>query len=229
MRSVGLASFEAVVKETDLFISASRDLKKEALGSITRHRASLENYIKSHEYFRTSLGPVDVKESAPEIAKAMARAGRAAGVGPMAAVAGAMAEYVGRDLLKLSDEVVVENGGDIFLKIDKIRTMGIFAGERSPFTGKLTMEISPNEKGMGICTSSGTVSHSLSFGNADAALIISDDAALADAMATAAGNMVKSAGDIEKAIAFAKSVKGIRGVLIIVGDKLGTWGEVRLV
>ena len=87
----------------------------------------------------------------------------------------------------------------------------------------------PAEKGLGVCTSSGTVSHSLSFGKADAALIISFDAALADAAATAAGNAVKNKDYIEKGINLAKSIDGVKGVLIIVGDKMGTWGEIKLI
>jgi len=229
VKAEGLVSFEAVVKETDLHISAAKDLKKEALASTLRYRKELEDYIKLHEAFLASLEPFEPRPDAPEIVKVMANAANKAKVGPMAAVAGAMAEFVGRDLLKLSDEVIVENGGDIFLKTGKKRTMGVFAGECSPFTGKLFLEIGPSEHGLGVCTSSGTVSHSLSFGNADAALIISDDAALADAMATAAGNIVKSADDVERAIAFARSVEGVRGALIIIGDKLGSWGEIRLV
>ena len=104
---------------------------------------------------------------APGIVKAMAVAAQKASVGPMAAVAGAIAEFVGKDLLKFSEQVIVENGGDIFIRTDRKRTLGIYAGEDSPFTGKLAIEVDPCESGMGICTSSGTVSHSLSFGNAD--------------------------------------------------------------
>lgn len=224
----GLVSFEAAVRETDLFISADELLKEEAVASITRHRRQLEDYIRAHEDFLVSLGPVEIKAGAPRIAEAMAEAARKAKVGPMAAVAGAMAEFVGRDLLQFSKEVIVENGGDIFLRTAKKRTMGVFAGENSPFTGKLAIEIPASENGIGVCTSSGTVSHSLSFGNADAALIISDDVALADAAATVAGNAVKGPGDIEKAIELAKAVEGVKGVLIVIGDKLGSWGEIKL-
>ena len=99
----------------------------------------------------------------------------------------------------------------------------------SPFSGKLAVEISPSDAGTGVCTSSGTVSHSLSFGKADAALIISDNAALADAAATAVGNAVKSKDHIEKGIVLARSIDGVKGVLIIVKDKLGSWGEIKLV
>lgn len=229
VRPEGLASFEAAVAETDLLISAQKELKKEALLSILRYREDIENYIRSDRRFLESLDPINVDGTSPEIVRSMAQASRKAGVGPMAGVAGAVAERVGRDLLEYSEEVIVENGGDIFLKTAKNRIMGIFAGGNSPFTGKLAIEIPATAEGLGVSTSSGTVSHSLSFGNADAAVIISEDAALSDAVATATGNRVKTASDIEKAIGFAKSVVGVKGVLVIVGDKLGSWGEIKFV
>jgi ApbE superfamily uncharacterized protein (UPF0280 family) len=229
VRAEDLVTFEVVEKETDLLISAAKELKREAREAVLAYRRDLESYIKQNPLFYSSLEPIDVKIDAPAIVKAMADAAKSAGVGPMAAVAGAVAEFVGRDLLKFSDEVIVENGGDIFLRSRRKRVFGIFAGEKSPFTGKLALEVEASENGLGVCTSSGTVSHSLNFGNADAALIIADNAALADAVATPAGNIVKSARDIEKAIDLARSVAGVRGVLILVGDKMGSWGEVKLV
>ena len=223
-----LVSFEVREKETDLFISAKRLLESQAREAIVAYRSDLERYIRRDEEFFTSLAPVDVKEDAPSIVKVMADAAAAAGVGPMAAVAGAIAEFVGRDLLAFTDEVIVENGGDIFLRTLKVRKLGVYAGEDSPFTGNLALEITPKEEGLGVCTSSGTVSHSLSFGKADAALIISKEAALADAVATAACNVVKNEFDINAGIEFAKSVEGVLGVLIIVRDKMGSWGEIKL-
>ncbi|MDD5427829.1 MAG: UPF0280 family protein [Candidatus Omnitrophica bacterium] len=227
--SEDLVSFEVKERETDLFIMAARNLTDQARGSILACRADIERYIRKDPEFYTSLAPVDLKDNAPAIIKAMADAAAKAGVGPMAAVAGAVAEFVGRDLMAFSDEVIVENGGDIFIRSAKTRKMGIYAGDRSPFTGNLAIEIGLSEKGLGVCTSSGTVSHSLSFGNADAALIVSDSAALADAAATVAGNAVKSGDDIKKGIDLARSIEGVKGVLIIIGDKLGSWGEIKLI
>ena len=116
--------------------------------------------------------------------KQMIEAGQKAGVGPMAAVAGAIAECVGRELLAFSPEIIIENGGDIYLKCLKKRVVGIFAG-KSPLTGKIGLEIDAKDTPLGVCTSSGTVSHSLSFGKADAAVAIAPSATLADAAATA--------------------------------------------
>lgn len=222
-----LVPFYATVGETDLFISAQNDLKEEALNAIMTFRALLEQYIESHHSFLTTLEPLEVTADAPEIVKEMAEAANKAGVGPMAAVAGAIAEGVGRKLLKFSQEVIVENGGDIFLKIQKRRMIGIYAGE-SPFTGGLVLEIDPEETPLGICTSSGTVGHSLSFGQADAVIVISPSTALADAAATATCNLIKEVDDIPRGIEFAQGIIGLTGLVIIKGDKMGAWGQIKL-
>jgi len=224
-----LVYFEVTDKETDLAVYADSDLKKIAGAIVSRLRRDLEAYIGGHLEFFSSLEPLELKSGAPEIARTMAEAGRKAGVGPMAAVAGAFSEFVGRELLKSSKQVIIENGGDIFMASPVPRTIGVYAGEASPFTGRLAVRIEGAENGLGICTSSGTVSHSLSFGKTDAALVISSSTALADAAATAVGNAVKSKEDIEKGIETARSIEGVKGVLIIVGDKMGTWGEIKLV
>jgi ApbE superfamily uncharacterized protein (UPF0280 family) len=157
----------------------------------------------------------------------MARAASKAGVGPMAAVAGAIAEFVGHDLIALSPEIIIENGGDIFLASSRERTIGIYAGN-SPLTGKIGLKISGAETPLGICTSSGTVGHSLSFGQADAVVILAKSATLADAAATAIGNLISQADDIPKGIERAQGIKGLKGVIIIKDDRLGLWGEVKI-
>jgi len=223
-----LVSFEVVVKQTDLYIRSRRNLRNKARDSVLKHRGSLEAYIGRHPLFLTTLDPYKAEAEAPAIVKEMARVSQLAGVGPMAAVAGAIAEVVGGDLLAFSPEVIVENGGDIFLKISKKRLVGIYAGQAA-FTQKIALEIVPGETPLGICTSSGTLGHSLSLGSADAVIALSPSAALADAAATALGNMVEAADDIPKAIEKARSIGELRGVVIIVGDKMGVWGRVKIV
>jgi hypothetical protein len=229
VKSEGLVTFEVKELETDLLISAGKSLESKARESVLNYREEIRSYIRKNRDFFTSLGSIDVDADAPRIVKTMADAGKKASVGPMASIAGAIAEFVGRDLLAYTDEVIVENGGDIFLKTKTKRILGIYAGENSPFTGKLALEISSSEDGLGVCTSSGTVSHSLSFGKADAALVVSGDTALADAVATAMGNIVKNKGCVEKGIEFAKSIDAVSGALVIIGDKLGSWGDIKLV
>jgi len=223
-----LVSFELKVKQTDLCIRSRRNLKDKALDSVLKHRGSLEAYIGRHPIFLTTLDSYQAEAGAPAIVKEMARVSQLAGVGPMAAVAGAIAEAIGRDLLAFSPEIIVENGGDIFLKISRRRLVGIYAGQSS-FTKKIALEIMPRETPLGICTSSGTVGHSLSLGNADAVIVLSPSAALADAAATALCNIVKTADDIPQAIEKAQGIEGLHGLVIIVGDKMGVWGKVRIV
>ena len=138
------------------------------------------------------------------------------------------AEFVGRDLLQYSDEVIVENGGDIFLKIDSARKVGIYAGN-SPFSEKIALEVEPRKASFSVCTSSGTVGHSLSFGKADAVVVISENASMADAAATAIGNVVKEVFDIDQGLKVAKKIKGLDGVLIIKDDQLGALGKIKIV
>jgi ApbE superfamily uncharacterized protein (UPF0280 family) len=223
----GLTKFVVREFETDLLVLAESNLENEARDSVHSVRKVLTEYIEKHRAFGESFEPVMVLADAPPIAAAMGRAGYAAGVGPMAAVAGAIAEVVARDLAVHSSEVIVENGGDIYIVGRTPRTISLHAG-KSPLSGKVGLRLPPAPEGMAVCTSSGTVGHSTSFGIADAAVVVAHDGALADAAATATGNRVKSADDIEPALQFAMSVPGVAGVLIVVGEKMGALGEIEL-
>jgi hypothetical protein len=221
-----LCHFNVVVKETDLYIRARRNLKRKALKAILKYRAPLEKYIEQHPDFLTVFKPIPVGEEAPYIVKMMAEAAEKTGVGPMAAVAGAIAECVGKELLTFSPEVIIENCGDIFLRSLKRRSVGIYAG-LSPASGRIALEIEPEETPLGISTSSGTVGHSFSSGRADGATVLAHPAALADAAATAIGNLIVNDKDIPQAIRFAQGIEGLKGVLIINRKQIGVWGEVR--
>lgn len=222
-----LKRFSVKISETDLFILADSDLTDLALESTHLCRSQIEEYIRLNPEFRTSLVPVHDDGLAPHIIKDMMFASRSAGVGPMAAVAGAIAEHVGRILLPKSLNVVVENGGDIYLKVTDDIRIEIFAGA-SPLSGMIALEIPAAKTPLGICTSSGKVGHSLSFGIADAVCIKSKSTSLADAAATSVGNLVKSKSDIRKGLLKAMSIDGVLGVLIIVGDTLAVLGDMEL-
>jgi ApbE superfamily uncharacterized protein (UPF0280 family) len=223
-----LETFRVIVKETDLMVRAERALQDETRDLVLKHRMALERYIGDHPDFVDRLTPYPRDPLAPPIVKAMMEAGRKAGVGPMGAVAGAVAEYVGRDLLAYSEEVIIENGGDIFIRTTFPLTVAILAGG-SPLSGKLGVRIDSPESPVGVCTSSGTVGQSLSLGRADAAIVISASAALADAAATAIGNRVSDKADIASAIHLGENIDGVLGVAVIVDDKMGAWGQVELV
>jgi len=227
IRDSDLVSFKVMVKQTDLYVRASSNLHRKALRLVNKYRNILESYIAHEPSFLISLKPVDAVSDAPLIVKAMAEAARKAGVGPMAAVAGAIAEFVGNGLLEFSPEIIVENGGDIFMKSLKDRVVGVFAGD-SPFTGRIGLEIKAADTPMGICTSSGTVGHSLSFGKADSVIVLSKSTPLADAAATALGNLITSREDIQRGIDFAQGIAGLKAVVIIKGEDIGLWGDVRI-
>lgn len=222
-----LVPFQVTIRETDLYIKAKKKLEKEALDSISIFRAQIEDYIFLHPDFEKTLVPFPYDAEAPLIVKEMVRASSVVGVGPMAAVAGAIAEFAGKELLRYSPEVIVENGGDIFLSAADQVVITIFAGA-SPLSQKIGINVLPSEMPLGVCTSSGTVGPSLSFGNADAVTIISPSTALADAAATAVGNMVKTPDDIPSALKKAEFIPGITGVVIILGAKMGVWGHIEL-
>ena len=227
VRGKDLISFNIVVKETDLYIRATSNLRRKANKLVLKYRTILEKYIERHPAFLTSVEPLSVGDDAPHIVKSMSEATERVGIGPMASVAGAIAEFVGSELLAFSPEIIVENGGDIYLKSLSKRLVGIYAG-KSPLTGKIGLEINGEDTPLGICTSSGTVGHSLSFGRADAVIVLSKSAIMADAAATAIGNLIVQPGDIPKGIEFAKGIEGLKGVIIIKDDNLGLWGEVKI-
>lgn len=220
--------FRVGVKETDLFIHAPAELEPAALDLTLACRLHIEEYLRRHPGFADSLIPVPEDRLAPAVVREMIDAGRKAGVGPMAAVAGAVAESVGRGLLEGSPDIIVENGGDIFIRTDEPLTVAVFAGN-SPLSMKVGLKIDGSGPGAGVCTSSGTIGHSLSFGSADAVCVVSSSCALADASATAVGNLVRSAADIHRALDFGKRIPGVEGVLIIRGDRMGAWGRLEIV
>jgi len=230
---VDLIHFQVAVAETDLDIGVRKERYSEHLAAFAEEtirnvRRPLEEYIRRDPCFLSALSPYELLPDAPLIAREMAEAGRLANVGPMAAVAGAIAEAVGKPLAKRSRDVIVENGGDIFMRTGSIRRIGIFAGQ-SVLSDRVALEIRPEETPLGICTSSGTVGPSLSFGQTDAVVVLSPSAALADAAATACGNAVQTADDLEKALAVGAEIPGVRGIVIIIGDRLAVWGKVKLV
>jgi hypothetical protein len=225
-----LFSKNVVFRETDLQIFCDKPIDPDyVLSRIEKYRRQIELYICRDEKFLSSLKPLTVELTAPMIVREMAANSRKANVGPMAAVAGAIAKHVGADLLRRGARtVIVENGGDIFLKTERPVKVGLFAG-RAKLLSRLKLKIKPQDTPLGICASSGTIGHSLSFGNADCAVIIAKNAALADAAATATANMVRDKKDLEAAVKFARSIKGIRGAVVILKNNLASWGEIEFV
>lgn len=229
----GLVSSIVQVKDTDLHILADRDVKFRAMELVLQYRTQIEHYIQHHPGFLGALLPQQPDALAPPIIREMLAAGISAGVGPMAAVAGVIAQYVAIGLLAEGcREVIVENGGDIYLKRERACMVAIFAGQ-SPLSLRVGVNLAVTRMPIAVCTSSGTIGHSLSFGLADSVTVLGLSAAVADAAATRLGNEVGrsncSERGIRQALEVGRTIKGVDGIVVILGDKIGAVGEVELV
>ena len=223
-----LSRFEVRIAESDLLILCDRPLPDEARVALQAVRRDLEDRIAAQPEFATSLAPLPGDANAAPTVRSMLAAGRAWNVGPMAAVAGAVSEYVGRTLLEKSEIVFVENGGDIFAQSPRPVRFRLYAGEDSPFKGALAFSI-PAAEGVAICTSSGKVGPSLSFGKADAVAAIHRDAAFADAAATALANQIHTPDDVAVVVERERERGLLDGLIACCGDKLGMWGGLELI
>ncbi len=223
-----LVCYEVKVKETDLLCCTMGDLRDFIEDRVLYYRNQLEEYIRMKPAFRESLTPLDDDLFAPTLAREMIRSSSQLGVGPMATVAGAISEYVGNDIVSRSEEFIIENGGDIYMKTLKERTVLLYAKD-SPFSGKIGIRVPPDEKPVGVCTSSATVGPSLSFGKADAICVKGRSSLFADGLATRIGNIVKNKDDIPRAIEMGKAFSDVSGIMIVLGDYIGVWGDMEIV
>ena len=223
-------SFTTGYKETDLWIgidpnSFKEEMKAFCLERIKSYRSELEIYLAIDPEYGLALKPYQTNQYAPDLAIRMAAVAKKAGVGPMAAVAGAIAQQLGNDLTDhfRINEMAIENGGDIYLRLINPLILSIFAGN-SPLSEKIGIEIPKGTGIIGVCTSSGTVGPSLSFGKADAVMVACKDTALADAWATSLGNRVQTAEDIDVVLKSTELIKEIRSIVIICDGKVGIRG-----
>jgi uncharacterized protein len=223
--------FEAKYHETDLWIGIDTDSYIKEMEDLVNTRIrelrhQLDAYIISEPEFALSLDPFMPSDTAPSIAKDMARAASKAGIGPMASVAGLFARETA-DAIRQNfsvKELVIENGGDIFVLLNRELVLSVYAGN-SPLSEKIGLVIPPDAGVLGICTSSGTIGPSLSLGNSDAVAIVCRDVLLADAFATALANRVKAPDDINKVLDYSERFPEILSVVIICAGKTGMRGN----
>lgn len=221
--------------DTDLWIGVKTDIDMNPIRSFIQERISgvrkiLDNYITEYPEFKDSLIPLNSSiTSWHEVIKQMLNASLKAGIGPMGAVAGAIAEWIGKEVqseFHLLD-IIVENGGDVYIHSNEEVNISVFSGE-SPLTDKIGIRIPKEYMPIGVCTSSATVGHSLSFGKADAVMIAAKNTALADAFATAYCNMVQTPQDIENVISLINANEEIVSAIIVMDDKFGITGKFEL-
>lgn len=223
---MGLYQEEKLYKDTRVKILVDKEsLIGEAFDEIIEKRKIIEKYIKENPEFLEALRPIAVKQGDPELIVKMKNAAQIVGVGPMAAVAGVLAEEGCNKIKDKCSVAVVENGGDIFAVCRDPVNVGIFAGE-TKLKDKLAFKLDSKNTPIAICSSSSFLGHSKSFGKCDLATVFSKDSAIADCAATEVGNRVKKEEDIEKVLNWAISLEGVSGVIIIKNDKIGIIGDV---
>ncbi|WP_291492754.1 UPF0280 family protein [Desulfurella sp.] len=222
-----LYNFEITIKESNLFIKTCKNLKEVAFETLYKIRKDLETYIAKSKEFLTSLTPLKQDKNAPSIVQKMIKVSQNIGVGPMACVAGAVSQELGKILLKHCDQCVVENGGDIFLKLNREVNLGLYVGKDDPLNN-ITIILRKSDKPYGICTSSAKVGPSLSFGSSDVSLIISHDAYFSDCLASACGNIINNDKDLQKAVDLARNFKETIGCCFVCNGKVAFWGDIEL-
>lgn len=193
--------------------------------AIVQERTKLESYILRHPEFKSSLTPLSLLPDAPKIAVKMSKASHATGLGPMASVAGTIAQ-AGVEAAQNAGcgEAIVENGGDMFLASGSPVTIGIYAG-KNVVGSQLAFHLQPEELPVAICSSSSKMGHSLSFGDCELATVVAKDAALADSAATLVCNSIAGETEVAKVLDTVGQISGIRGILVVKNSNIGLWGD----
>lgn len=232
--SEGRISFTAGYRKSDLWIAVDRAsyderMPAECVSILRALWSEMEAYLAADPGYEPALTPYPVAAEAPEILREMADASAQAGIGPMSAVAGAVSRHVAVRLKEKFPyrEIIIENGGDIYAEFSGELLVAILAGE-SPLSGSVALRIPGEYSPLGICTSSGTVGPSLSFGKADAVMIACRDVALADTLATAFANRIQTAADIDTVIEDIGAQQNVLSGVIVKDDKIGIVGEFEL-
>lgn len=223
-----LQAFQIVIEETDLWIAAQQDLSTPIAAYVRQLRGQIQAQGAIFPDFLTTLVPWETTAHAPAIIQRMTAAAKLVHVGPMAAVAGVIAQMVVEKFSCQSPNLLVENGGDIYISSTSHRYIGILNIPDQKL--KLAVPVQAHEFPCAFCASSAKIGQALSFGNADLVVVRSKDGALADAAATALANMLHKAQDMDLVLAQGKKWQtlGIDGLFAQCQGKIGLWGQMEL-
>ncbi len=229
-RNQVLSKFKAEIsyKESDLLICSSQKIDSDlAKNTLIKYYTQIEDYLKKNPKFKTSLSPLEADPKAPQIIKEMIKISQESGIGPFASVAGAVAFYVGGELIKENQELVIENGGDIFAKINQDKIIGVYLGERFKIP-ILNLKIKKRNKPFGVASSSSVIGESLNFGKADLVMVVAVNSIIADSYATALSNEIKTKKDIDRVLSKIKKIPSVQAILIAFNNELFFWGDLEL-
>ncbi len=222
----GEISFQIVLEESDLHVIANTHMATAMLKTLGLLRADIKSWQSLYTDFRSSLVPLPIPQSAPEVVKRMYIAAKKAGVGPFAAVAGTIAHMLAEDFVSQSSNIIIENGGDLYMYSQTPRVVALLSNPNSG--ASLGLQFSANDFPLALCTSSATIGHSLSLGQGELAVVRSKDGALADTVATALGNRLQDAASLEQAMQFAQNINGVEGIFVQCNEAIGVWGKMEL-
>ncbi|MCP4764501.1 MAG: UPF0280 family protein [archaeon] len=217
------------VKESDVtIISEKNEYIEAAISVLNEERLIIESTIKKYPKFKTSFIPYSIPNP-PDIIERMQLAAEICDVGPMASIAGALADKMSDSIKKKGAKIaVIENGGEII--IDSVEDIHIaLYSMTTALKAKMGFIFKGGNKPIGVGTSSGTFGHAFSFGDADTVTVFGDNAAIGDAAATRVANAVKGE-DIEnsigKGLEVADSLEKISGTFITRGKLVGKSGSI---
>ena len=210
---------------TDILISSNKNVKSRIEKPLKKIYEILNVCIKNEPSFLKSLSPIRIKPSFPPVIKEMCAKSAEFNVGPMAAVAGTVNEYLASYLQKYCDILIIENGGDIYIKAERDINVGIYV-KNPNFKNRIALRVNAKNMPCGLCSSSGTFGHSFSMGKCDLAIVLAKSAITADAAATALANSISCEDDIPGSIAYFKGFEEIKGLLAIKDKKIGAWGSI---
>jgi len=223
----GKYSYRINYKYTDIYITSDRDIYKDLEKPVKSFYRSLEKVILQNREFEKSLIPLKAEKDYPEIVKKMCRSAEIFEVGPMASVAGAVCDELARYISGSCGFLMIENGGDSYIKSSSSVTAGLYTGSKY-FPKNLMISIDKNSMPCGLCSSSGIMGHSFSRGSCDLVTVMSDTAVTADAAATAVANSVRARSHVDEALKKYRDYEGIRGLVIIKDDRIAIWGDLQL-
>ncbi len=221
-------NWRIIYKYSDLLVSCDRNIIPKLERLIKEIYHLLGSCIKENPSFQKSLSPLKIKPEYPPVIKKMCQKAAIFNVGPMATVAGAVCDYLASGLDRYCSRLIIENGGDVFIKTNKDIKVGVYLKNKH-FEDKIYLKIKAVGTPCGLCSSSGSFGHSLSMGSSDLVVVMAKSTISADGAATSIANNIRDPEDISKTISSYKNIKDIKGILIVKDDRLGVWGNIEFI
>jgi len=228
IRSKHKYNWRILYKYSDILVSSDKDVGARLKKLIKEIYAVLESHIKENPSFQKSLSPVESRPQYHPVIKRMCEKSAVFNVGPMASVAGAVCDFIASGLDDFCSCLIIENGGDVFIKSDEDIDVGVYLKNKH-FADKIYLRVKADDIPCGLCSSSGSFGHSLSMGKSDLVTVLAESTLSADGAATSVANNINSSKDISKTINSYKKIEDIKGIIIVKNDKLGVWGNIELI